>query len=629
MAERPLETKLMESLDAGHLRAGAPVFAKVMYDWNSPGCHLRAGSTVSGRVVAAQGHRQGAQPPSLTILFERADCNGDKAASFGLVLFSVIGAVAQTEASGMVDSGGLFGSVSAPLHLQGGGSATGSAAPPPAYDPTKDMSLRSAASEKPKEAAPGQVSNLRNVSMTVGTGLEGGSVLTTTGRGLRVERESEMVLLPRPTPTPTGLARKELPPAENLTRATSPFPEPNSSTARVDAVPPPAPDETEVCTGTCMVVGGEGSTLGKAGAGARLALDGFGFVPHENREFTAFPYESALVYLDASHLLFTFDPHDLRRRAGDSLRPDAMHTIRAVLVNPSTRQVDRIVNWTVLGEGQHVWPAGNGRILARVGHDLRLYGNGLNLIAARTFPGTMAWVSVSPAGKMVAVGILEERHTAALHEELAHVTGREPEEGIRVHLLDSDLKTIFETEQRSVEGQPVLSATGEVRASLGHGRRWTIRETRVDRSEHKVAEVISGCELEMDTTISGYVFVVGCSMSPLTNWYRMLRMDGHTVLKGKGSSQDVEQAVSASSADGRFAVRVVKARRSMANGASFHKDDLSGEQINVFDVQEGRRLAAIALAAVPLSVQSFALSPTGKQVAVLGSGEILFYDLPK
>ena len=620
----------MESLDAGHTRPGAPVFAKVMYDWESPGCHLRAGSTVSGRVVAVQGHRQGAEPPSLTILFERADCNDEKAASFGLVLFSVIGAVAQTEAAGMVDAGGLFGSISAPLHLQGAGPATGSAAPPPAYDPSKDMSLGRAAADKPKEAAPGQVLNLRNVSMAVGTGLEGGSVLTTTGRGLRVERESEMVLLPRPKPLPATLAGKEPPAAASTAHAVATTPEPTSSRTRVEATPPPAPDETEVCMGSCMVVGGgDGTALDKAGAGARLALAGLGFVPHENREFTVFPYESALLYVDASHLLFTFDPHDLRRRAGDALRPDAAHTIRAVLVNPLTRQIDRIVNWTVLGEGQHVWAAGNGRILAKVGHDLRLYDNGLHLIAARTFPGTMAWVSVSPAGKMVAVGMLEERHTAALHEELAHVTGREPEEGIRVHLLDADLKTIFETEQRSVEGQPVLSATGEVRASLGHGRRWTIRETRVDRSQHKIAEVVSGCEPELDTTIPGYVFVVGCSMSPLTNWYRMLRMDGHTVLKGKGSSQDVEQAVSASSSDGRFAIRVVKARRSLANGASFHKDDLSGEQINVFDVQEGRRLAAIALAAVPLSVQSFAMSPTGKQVAVLGSGEILFYDLPK
>ena len=492
------------------------------------------------------------------------------------------------------------------------------------------MSLGSAATDKPKEAAPGQVQNLRNVSMTIGTGLEGGSVLTTSSRSLRVERESELVLLARPLPVRSASVNKESSATETIVRTPAVLPERASPETHVEPAPSVARDETDVCTETCMDIGGkERAAIDQAGASARLALDKLGFLPHENREFTALSYESALLYVDASHLLFTFDPHELRRRTGDALRPDTSHTIRAVLVNPMSQRVDRIVNWTVLGEGQHVWPAGNGRVLVRVGHDLRLYDSGLKLIAARTFPGTMAWLSASPAGKMFVVGMLEERHTPALHEQLAQVTGREPEEGVQVKLLDGNLKTMLEGEQRSIEGQPVLSTAGEVRATLGHGRRWMLHETRVDHTEHTIAAVVSECEPQLDTALAGYVFVVGCSTSPLANWYRMLRMDGHTVLKGKRSSQEVDQAVSATPLESRVAVRVVKARRSMTNGTGFHKYDLSGEQISVFDLQKGLDLATFSLTAVPLSVQSFALSPSGKQIAVLGNGEILFYDLPE
>ena len=105
LAERPLETKLMQSLDVGHVKAGSPVFVKVMYDWESQGCRLRAGSTVDGRVVAVQAHRQGTEPPSMTLLFDRADCNEQKATSINLVLFSVVGAVPQNQQAAMVDSG--------------------------------------------------------------------------------------------------------------------------------------------------------------------------------------------------------------------------------------------------------------------------------------------------------------------------------------------------------------------------------------------------------------------------------------------------------------------------------------------------------------------------------------------
>ena len=621
--QRPLETKLMASLDAGHLHVDSPVFAKVMYDWEAAGCRLRAGSTVAGRIVAVQGHRQGQEQPSMTIAFERADCNGATGAPFGMVLFSVIGAAdAGSTQAGMVDAGGLFGSISAPLHLQGGGGGGGkgaaAAGPPLPYDATKDMSLsHGGPDERPKEAAPGQVRNLGKVTLGVGSGAEGASVLSTTGRSLRVERESELVLVVRaPASSPSRQERDR----ESAVAAVAEPPR-----MVVEPRAPEAPDETEVCAGSCTVVGEDEEAKRRMGAKARLSLAGLGFEPHESREFMAFTFESALTYLDSSHLLFTFDPHDLRRRSGGSLRPDVAHTMRAVLVDPERQRVLRVMDWRVLGEGQHVWPAGAGRVLVRVGHELRIYEGGLKLVASATVAGPVAWVSVAPSGGLIAVGVTEERHTEALHQQLRQVTGVEPEEGINVLVMDGALRPLFRTEQRSVEQQPVLSDTGEVRVMLGPGSRWTISETRPDHSRHTVAEAVSTCEPKINAPIAGYLFVVGCT-PPLTNWYRMLRMDGHTVLKGRGSSRGIEQAVSGTEM-GRFAVRVVRSKHSMSNGSPFHKDDLSGEEISVFRAKDGRRLMETVAEAVPLSEQSFALSPSGTQIAVLARGEILFYSL--
>ena len=106
----------------------------------------------------------------------------------------------------------------------------------------------------------------------------------------------------------------------------------------------------------------------------------------------------------------------------------------------------------------------------------------------------------------------------------------------------------------------------------------------------------------------------------------MLRPDGHPVLKGFSPSEEIEQA-SSFIAPNEFAVRVVKVARAMLPGQPFSKSDLQREEISVYRSSDGRRLFSTTAEEVPMAEQSFALSPSGNQVTLIGDNAINFYSI--
>ena len=133
---------------------------------------------------------------------------------------------------------------------------------------------------------------------------------------------------------------------------------------------------------------------------------------------------------------------------------------------------------------------------------------------------------------------------------------------------------------------------------------------------------------ELATPLSDSVFLVGCSNSPLQNWYRLVRLDGHPILTGKGSSEEIEQS-SSSTNQSDFAVRIVRAYISKARGQTFQKLELKEQGVSVYLANDGKRLFFSLSPEVSLAEQSFALSPEGTSLAVLSGAKILLYPIAK
>jgi len=109
-------------------------------------------------------------------------------------------------------------------------------------------------------------------------------------------------------------------------------------------------------------------------------------------------------------------------------------------------------------------------------------------------------------------------------------------------------------------------------------------------------------------------------------WYRMLRSDGHPLLKGESPATEIAQSAEAAVA-GSFAVRVFEANRAISVDERFSRLDLTREEIGIYRSSDGSRLSSIATDDFILAQNSYALSPGGDQMALAGKDSILFYNV--
>jgi hypothetical protein len=203
---------------------------------------------VVGHIVGLQRRTKEKPGSSLTITFDHADCDGHMN-PVALTLFAIIAVPSVDEGIPLADSGARFGAASTNPHVGGG-----SAAPPP-VNVKDDMSVRgNAVNDKtPKIIQAGQVIGLKKVTLSVGTGAEGASVISSLKDNIRLEGATQLVLMPRSTIVPRSnptLETKSSPTAiapSSISSASSPAPP-------TPPYLPPEIDETDICTNSCSEV---------------------------------------------------------------------------------------------------------------------------------------------------------------------------------------------------------------------------------------------------------------------------------------------------------------------------------------------------------------------------------------
>jgi hypothetical protein len=197
---------------------------------------------------------------------------------------------------------------------------------------------------------------------------------------------------------------------------------------------------------------------------------------------------------------------------------------------------------------------------------------------------------------------------------------------VDIQLFDHDFNALLTARQSSSLPPPILSDDGEIRVTGTGNNHWRISEYSWDHTDRTIATTNSVCRPNVSVPLPKSVFLVGCTASPRQNWYRMLRLDGHPILQGRGSSQEIEQS-SSSSNKSEFAVRVVRTEHTKARSDPFHKEDLREQEFSIYRAADGKRLFLTTTPGVSLVEQSFALSPSGHQLAVLTNATISFYSI--
>ncbi len=609
-----LQTRLDVSLDTLRLRPGAPILASVLVPWSGPDCVLKVGATVYGQVTEVSSKHKGQHESSLKVLFDRADCNGERAVPITLVLFAVINS--NDDPTGQqAYSSQLFGATSLHPITQ---SAANKTLPVDNSVLINNIVMAADAAHAldphvPNSVKAGQVIDAGKVTLDVGTGPELPSVLRSEKQDFAINRKAELVLVAslQPKPHQPALARRE--------EVVASIP-----VKKADPKTPLLPDVTEVCAaGECSEL--HDPVQGVEGALRSIPIANLGYRPRHHVQMSEFDRDSSISYLTPQQILVTFDLHRLRSRLADTWPITVHRQVRAVLLDAKTGKVQRVSDWNVDGSGQYLWSAGPGRVLVHMGGALHIFGP--NLLSEAVLParGDLLWVSVSPAGRRIALAMVNERHTREVHEQIASLTSVAPEEDIEVRVFDRNGELLLSHADSSDVRTPVLTDSGgEIVLRRERDQRWQILE-QVAETKHVVATVNSSCAPSISATSNDAFFVVGCASGG--RWYRVIRKNGRTLMKVPPSDQEIEQRALANG-DSIFAVRVVDLTNAPSAQFLYSTTSLHDERISVHRSSDGHEMMLARVKSFPQTRSSFALSTDERQLALLTEDDVVIYQIP-
>src|SRR5580658_1029224 len=612
-----VQAELVKSIEAGHVQVGDPIYAKVNLAWNNSACKLREGAILKGRIVTQTPRSKFAGSSGIALLFDSGQCGGRDMKPLLLTVAALLAPDPNRGSSlfGDQQSPPLNEAVGLGLSQEGSGSPMRSM-----LAAAQTVVLEPPRNKPPQLVMPGQVIGLRDVKLAVGSGPEGSSVLTSEKHNLRLESGSRLVLVPT-----LKAAVAESSPAESAHDAAPASPNSSSDADAIDE----AEAKTCVPPACSLALSASQPETSSKTADFTLPVTPLGFAASPDQAMYDLDHANTVSYLSSNRLLFTFNPHLLVSRTTADMTLPKLHLVRAALIDLPTMKVLRTIDWRVHDTRQYLWSIGADRVLVHVGGELRLYD--LNLKVEQKLPlnGPLAFVAVAPSGSYLAVGMVRERHTEAIHLELRDAEDREPEEDVEVKVLDSNFRLLVSVVRSSRDVPPVLSEDGEIRIPSIGKNRWRIAEYSWTGQRRILAQVVSTCRPEATSVPPNLLFVTGCGRLGNGKWFRVLRPDGKLVLKGEPESTEKGHTASGTAGSDVFAVGITELAKAMDNSSSFYSSDLKSLRVGVYRVENGKKVTGVTIPDPLPTVQTFALSPDSRHLAVLESDQIVFYSLPE
>jgi hypothetical protein len=616
----PIEAELIGSLNAAQIKVGDRVLAKIDHEWTYDNCKLPNRAVIRGRITQVT-TRPTSKLSTVALSFV-ADC-GDG----GQQPLTWIALMAPDENANASWHDGKPVLVHAPRSSSFGESST-LGAPPASQGNHADMSNRQAPNlpllpaEEPDRSHPrpsavktGEVWRIPNLLLSVASGPEGSSVLSSSNKVLHLETGSVLVL----SPTPSVYAAASAAPGAAAA---------SSYAALPSRELPPAINEQEICAAsTCSIALPTSVSETSSATAKSVSLAGLGYRPRLVAEIADFDYDAAMVYLGPTELLFTFNPHSLIVRTSDEEIGSRLHMVRAVLIDLTTSRVERTVEWRVGDGKQYLWPIHNNRVLVHIGNELKMFGPGLQEESKFELAGPLAFVTYSPDQKHFAVGVVREIHTNAIHSQIAATTSGEPEEEVETMLLNDRLEGKAAGKQSSRFRAPVLSDRGEIVLTRAGREHWKYKEAGWDGQTRTLVELASSCTPEMTSLAPNLLFVIGCDTGSVDRWFRVLRINGSPVLVGTSLMRDMKPIALANDTGDAFALTLRRGNAEYVEGDPFRGTDIESESVGVYRATNGQKLLAANMRSPLPTMQTVAFAPGGGQLAVLDGDKIAIFNV--
>ena len=367
----------------------------------------------------------------------------------------------------------------------------------------------------------------------------------------------------------------------------------------------------------------------------------------------------SLNFLDEDSLLFTFRVPGLiaRERPVPGQTTIAERHIRAVTLALPEGKVTADSVWVLHDYSRYLWPMRDGKFLLRDRNELKIGDAQLHLEPFLRFPGQVNSVQLDPGQRLLVTDTTETpaadvgpKGTAAAgpasqapgtpQTASAQIGARgsadpdgssaEPEAQRLVRILRMDTRQVMLFSHTSGSVHLPVDDEGYYDALRAGESKWLVAFEYFTGSSKPIGLVDSNCDPNLDALASRIVLVSAC----LSNGARHLTAFARDREKDHARLWDLFLPPTkvwpqwATSGDGmRFARSTLEVSHSIGLYSPLDDADVRGQSVQVYDLATGTVQLTAPLSPVLDGGGNFALSPSGRRLAVLHDGAIQVFDL--
>ena len=325
-------------------------------------------------------------------------------------------------------------------------------------------------------------------------------------------------------------------------------------------------------------------------------------------------------YVDANHVLFTFNPKKLFQRDPACPPTHQDRIIQAQVIDVGTGTVVHQASWYVHDERRYLWPLGEGRFLLRKLNSLYEVDSDLHEKLLLESPKQLLFTSVTPEGKQIIVETAVDDSAKAAKSSKAKV---------KIEFLDAKSLAV----QRTIRLSQImpLDATSLGFADAVHsGKIWLIRFGSGSNDRSYITRVRSQCIPDLKFPTYNTMFVGRCSAEGSDYSVSIFTLTGHFLWREKWNQHRYEPVLDRSEDGSRVVISTLMG--TTPDGTPIAEDQewpQVQQSFRVMDAATGTPVLTTKAAAAILKGQNFALSPDGRQFAVLDGPSLEMFDLPQ
>jgi len=361
---------------------------------------------------------------------------------------------------------------------------------------------------------------------------------------------------------------------------------------------------------------------------AHVDLVPLGYKPLSPRALASGESLETVDFIDATHLLITFNLRKLIARLHDESASDRDRMLRAVVVHIPDGKVIAEAEWRTHDRERYLWPLADGRFLLRL-------GNAVSLLAPRSaHPGEelQRHSLLVMSRKLRHVQVAADGQTIAVESSRPEMIGDDPDEPVSKRPVQLDLYTFhaspYGLEKRGTTPLPGVihfsfTDQGYLVANPEKGGMWAFDLSGFHGENLELAGVQTSCRPE-HLFVSPTEFIVSaCRTGEDRGMLGAFNLRGE-VLWMQGVPPPHGASFSLAPNAGRFAMR------GTSTDVDISRDDNipAGQEVRVFQTYSGAMLLRAQCAPIQKADQNFALSEDGMQLAVWSRDAIDIYPLP-